>query len=607
MASAFEEMNARMAKLAIQAAPRLSTKEEWINAKAYLDAVEPILDVQRGDLVFTLGAIEDPEVFLTSEELEAVWDGLSEEAASRGITLTRICASAGEDGEEDGAAEGGSAAPKLYECLLRRIVSKDDFVEVRVATTGNVDSGKSTTLGVLTHGQLDNGRGEARKYILKHDHEHAEGRTSSVTHNILGFNNHGAIVNAVDGHSNELDWVETATRANKLVTFVDLAGHGKYLKTTAFGITGHRPDCAMLMVSASDGLIGTAKQHVKLTVGSDLPMMVLITKVDVAPEHMKKLTRKILKGTLTRMGKIYMEIKTLQDVVLCSHHFATGRVVPVFEVSNVKGTNIDLVKAFLNLLIPLQVNRDKDPVRFQVDDTFTVKGVGTVVSGSVISGVIKPNDVLMLGPTRLNEFDPVQVRSIERHCLPVGEVRSNEMATLALKKVEKKDVRKGMVLVAKELAPRGAWQFEAQLIILHHPTTIRERYQCMVHCGCVRQTAKIMSITDIRVPEGMTLPTDDDGNPIRALRSGCSATVRFSFVRAPEYLDEGTRLIIREGDARGVGCVLTVLHDAPAFNKKKVHKKKRDGLSRRARRRAKLEREAAQVVEAAAAAPPPTE
>lgn len=585
-----------MAKLSFQKPPEITTKKEWLEGHAaYLDAVEPILDHQRGDLVFTLGAVEetvegsveDAEQFLSLEEIQSSFENLSKAAAARNITLTKLC---------DSNVEGDGI---FWECLLRRNVNKDDFVEVRVATTGNVDSGKSTCLGVLTHRKLDDGAGLSRKHILKHNHEQARGQTSSVTHNIMGFDAMGNIVNRV-GHGGNLDWVETATAANKLITFVDLAGHGKYLKTTAFGITGHRPDCAMLMVAANDGLIGTAKQHVKLTVGSNLPMMVLITKVDVSPEHMLLSTRRVLKGTLTNMKKIYMNIQTLQDVVLAFHHFATGRVVPVFEVSNVTGERMNLVEAFLNLLTPLQINKDKEPAQFQIDDTFTVKGVGTVVSGTVLSGTIRPNDVLMLGPTRANEFDPVQIRSIERHCLPVGEVRSNEMATLALKKVEKRDVRKGMVLASKEISPKGAWQFEAQLIILHHPTTIRERYQCMVHCGCVRQTAKILSITDIRVPEGMTLPTDEEGKPVGALRSGFSATVKFSFVRAPEFLDEGARLIIREGDARGVGCILRVLHGAPAFNKKKLRLKK-DGLSRRARRREKIRREAEEA--AAASAP----
>lgn len=57
------------------------------------------------------------------------------------------------------------------EYLIRQSAEIDDFHEVRVAVVGNVDAGKSTLLGVLTHGDLDNGRGLARQKLFRHKHE----------------------------------------------------------------------------------------------------------------------------------------------------------------------------------------------------------------------------------------------------------------------------------------------------------------------------------------------------------------------------------------------------------------------------------------------------
>lgn len=79
---------------------------------------------------------------------------------------------------------------KVAEVLVRRYAS-EEFLEVRVAVVGNVDSGKSTLLGVLTRGHLDNGRGLARTNIFVHKHEIETGRTSSISHEILGFNSKG--------------------------------------------------------------------------------------------------------------------------------------------------------------------------------------------------------------------------------------------------------------------------------------------------------------------------------------------------------------------------------------------------------------------------------
>jgi len=62
-----------------------------------------------------------------------------------------------------------------------------------VAVVGNVDAGKSTLLGVLTHGELDNGRGLARQRLFRHKHEMESGRTSSVGNDILGFDHQGKL------------------------------------------------------------------------------------------------------------------------------------------------------------------------------------------------------------------------------------------------------------------------------------------------------------------------------------------------------------------------------------------------------------------------------
>ena len=103
------------------------------------------------------------------------------------------------------------------------------LVLYRVAVVGNVDAGKSTLLGVLTHGELDNGRGLARMKLFRHKHEMESGRTSSVGNDILGFSAGGEVVNKPDhGH---LDWIKICEQAAK-VSFSQLH-HRKFysLKT----------------------------------------------------------------------------------------------------------------------------------------------------------------------------------------------------------------------------------------------------------------------------------------------------------------------------------------------------------------------------------------
>jgi len=62
------------------------------------------------------------------------------------------------------------------------------------------------------------------------------------------------------------------------------------------------------------------------------------------------------------------------------------------------------------------------------------------------------------------------------------------------RKTLKKDVRKGMVLVSAALNPSACYDFDAEVLILHHPTTIAPNYQAMIHAGSIRQTATIQTI-----------------------------------------------------------------------------------------------------------------
>lgn len=62
------------------------------------------------------------------------------------------------------------------------------------------------------------------------------------------------MVNKPDSHGGGLDWTKICEKSSKVITFIDLAGHEKYLKTTVFGMTGHLPDFCMLMVREIESL-----------------------------------------------------------------------------------------------------------------------------------------------------------------------------------------------------------------------------------------------------------------------------------------------------------------------------------------------------------------
>src|SRR5271154_1219462 len=95
------------------------------------------------------------------------------------------------------------------------------------------------------------------------------------------------------------------------------------------------------------------------------------------------------------------------------------------------------------------------------------------------------------------------------------------------------------------------------VMILYHQTTIKPKYQAMLHVNATAQTCQIISIHTInRKSKGEVEPADDTGAQI--LRTGDRGLVRFRFMQRAEYLKEGTKLIFREGRTKGLGTVKEV-------------------------------------------------
>ncbi|CAK4171056.1 unnamed protein product [Aphanomyces euteiches] len=94
---------------------------------------------------------------------------------------------------------------------------------LRIAFVGNVDSGKSSLIGTLIRGELDDGRGLSRQAIFRHKHEIDSGRTSSIATAYMGFDANGEQVVAKRS-GKILPWSELARHSHKKIQLIDLAG-----------------------------------------------------------------------------------------------------------------------------------------------------------------------------------------------------------------------------------------------------------------------------------------------------------------------------------------------------------------------------------------------
>ena len=130
------------------------------------------------------------------------------------------------------------------------------------------------------------------------------------------------------------------------------------------------------------------REHLGIALALNVPVMVVITKIDICPPQILQQTITQLTRILKSPGakKIPIFVKNRDQTIETATQFVSQRICPVFQVSNVTGESLDLVRTFLNIL-PHHGSYDAQaPFEFHINDTFSVPFVGTVVSGVVKSG-----------------------------------------------------------------------------------------------------------------------------------------------------------------------------------------------------------------------------
>jgi len=438
-------------------------------------------------------------------------------------------------------AEGEEEVRYVAEVLIRR--SHDEankWTDLRIAMLGNVDAGKSTLCGVLTHGELDNGSGKARLNLFRHLHEIQSGHTSSISREILGFDQRGRMFN-YENHSIE----SILDSSSKIITFIDLAGSQKYLKTTVFGLTGHSPDYAALVVNTKTGLVGTFREHLGLTVALRVPCFIVLTKIDTAPNALKKRCvsqiENILKSPAVKRPAFV--VNSLADAEQAALDVLHGSRTPVFLLSAVTGENLPLLQHFLSRMSPTLSAGEREkataaPPKFSVDGVLSVTGPGTILTGLVTRGTIREDSELMLGPFEDTTYQRVRVASIHCNRLPRRVAKCGQSVSLAFHNLDRV-CRKGMILQSCSYECYSVEEFEAEIFLLQHPSKLRIGFEATMFVEGIRQKVEILGL---------------DKN----ITTGQRAKVKFKFVQYPDLATVGARLFFRNGRTKGMGTITAI-------------------------------------------------
>jgi GTPase len=404
----------------------------------------------------------------------------------------------------------------------------------------------STLIGTLLKGKNDDGRGSNREIVMNYKHEKETGQTSSIGYQILGFRNDGSIIN-VDNHSTKLRkllWPKIMQETKKLITFMDLAGHEKYLKTTIHGLSSNYPDYTMIVVEGR-GVRGMTKEHLMLALSFDIPIILIITKIDLYDKETINATVHRLTQMLKTAKKDVWLIREKIDIEIPR----TNKYIPFFFVSNVSGEGLNLLKEYL-FKLPKRLDytdTQNKPFEASVLESFIVEGIGTVAHCYIVIGTLKKGDIVWVGPDSLGNFYKTKIRTVQYKRIDVDFVLPGHHCTICLPNIDKNLLKKGVYVLHDNVQERLAIRyFTADIKLLTtHQITIKKGYCPILNIDNLRITAKILDI-------------QTDNKEIEFLQGGDHAIVKFKFVYRPAYIKNGTTFVFREGKTRGFGKVLSL-------------------------------------------------
>ena len=335
-----------------------------------------------------------------------------------------------------------------------------------VGTAGHIDHGKSTLVRAMTG--IDPDR-------LKEEKER--------------------------GITIELGFAHTVAGDTR-IAFVDVPGHERFVRTMLAGVGGI--DCVLLIIAADESVMPQTREHFDICCLLRIPRgMVVITKSDLADADTRALVR--------------------EDVAeLVKGSFLEG--APVIEVSAATGDGLDRLRDTIAAQAAQVGQRKVDgAARLPIDRAFSMKGFGTVVTGTLVAGRIGIDDQLIVQPGgRI-----VKVRGVQVHGKSTMEALAGQRAAINLGGVEVGDVSRGETLLTADTLSVTR-RVDAEIDLLKSARPLKHGARVRVHNG----TAEVLGRVSIA------------GAAVMEIEPGATELVRLR-LESPAVLTRGDRFIIR--------------------------------------------------------------
>lgn len=387
---------------------------------------------------------------------------------------------------------------------------------LNVGTMGHIDHGKTTLTAAITKVAHLAGHGEFKDYdqIDNAPEEKERGITINITH------------------------VEYETE-KRHYAHVDMPGHRDYIKNMITGAA--QVDGAILVVAAPDGPMPQTREHVLLARQVEVPSMVVyLNKIDQMDDPE------------------LLELVELELRELLSDYEFPGDTIPIVRGSALKAlesksTELDApeyesIRELLRVVdeyIPEPVREMDKPFMMSVEDVFSIKGRGTVVTGRIDRGIIKVNEAVEIVGLKEKSTASV-VTGVEMFHKLLDEGMAGDNVGLLLRGIDREDVERGQVIAKpKSITPHK--KFLAEVYVLKKDEG--GRHKAFFSGYRPQFYIRTMDVTgNIELPEGveMVMPGDNVNLTVELI--------------VPVALEQGLKFAIREGGLTvGAGVVTEII------------------------------------------------
>ena len=415
---------------------------------------------------------------------------------------------------------------------------------VNIVFVGHVDHGKSTTVGRL---MFDSGNIPEQDMRKLKDLAQQLGKSgfefAFVMDNLKEERARGVTIDL--SHKKFLS-------QKYEYTVIDAPGHRDFIKNMITGAS--QADVGVLVVAGTEGVMAQTKEHVFLmkTFGVG-QIAVLVNKMDTVNYDEAK-----YKAVKEQVGNL---LKTVGY---------NPETVPFIPASALQGDNIAKKSENMSwysgptLMEQLDIFKEPEkptklPLRLPIQDVYNITGIGVVPVGRVETGVMKVGDKVVVVPGREGTGVTGECKTIEMHHEQVQEAIPGDNIGFSVRGIGKKDIARGDVLGHVDNPPTVVSEFEAQIVVLNHPSVLTVGYTPVFHIHTSQIACQFVELTaKLNPADGSVLQEKPD-----MLKNGDAARVKLRptkpvVIETMKEIPQMSRFAIRDaGQTVAAGMCLT--------------------------------------------------